>query len=82
MEGAVREGHKAFASAHRSDEERQVYITASRHASFAISKTKANAWLETCSSLSPESVYFILHAVASYPSSPFSTNFHNCSSPR
>ena len=57
MEDAVSERHKAFAAAHRSNEDRQAYISASRHASSVIAKAKAKAeaWLTTCSSLSPKS---------------------------
>ena len=40
---AVSERRKAFAAAHRSDKDRQAYISASRHASFVIAKAKAEA---------------------------------------
>ena len=40
-EGAVSERRKAFVAAHRSDENRQTYISASRRASSVIAKTKA-----------------------------------------
>ena len=60
MEEAVGERSKAFAAAHRSDENRQAYISAFRHALSVI----AEAWRETCSSLSPKSnsksVYSVL----------------------
>ena len=36
VEGTVSERRKAFAAAHRSDEDRQTYISASRHASSVI----------------------------------------------
>ena len=52
MEGAVSKRRKAFAAAHRSDEDRQVYISASRRAPSVIAK--AEAWQMTCSSLSPK----------------------------
>ena len=52
---AVSERRKAFAAAHRSDRDRQVYISASRQSSSVIAKDKAEAWQETCSSLSPKS---------------------------
>ena len=52
---AVSERRKAFAAAHRSDSDRQVYISASRQSSSVIAKDKAEAWQETCSSLSPKS---------------------------
>ena len=55
VESAVSERRKAFAAAHRSDEDRQAYISASRRASSVIAKAKAEAWQTTCSSLSPES---------------------------
>ena len=55
VEQAVSERHKAFAAAHRSDEDRQAYIFASRRASSVIAKAKAEAWQMTCSSLSPKS---------------------------
>ena len=87
MEGAVSERRKAFSTAHRSDEDRQVYITASQRASSVIAKAKAEAWQTTCSSLSPKanpkSVYSLLRSIAGSPSSSsFSPNFPNCSSPR
>ena len=53
VEGAVSERRKAFAAAHRSDEGRQAYISASQRASSVI--TKAEAWQTTCSSISPKS---------------------------
>ena len=66
VEGAVSERRKAFATALRSDEDRQAYISAYRRASSAIAK--AEAWQSTCSSLSPksnhESVYSLFRSVA------------------
>ena len=87
MEGAVSERRKAFAAAHRSDEDRQAYISASRCCSSVIAKANDEAWKTTCSSLSPrsnpKSVYFLLRSVAgSYSWSSSSPNFPNCSSPR
>ena len=87
VESAVNERRKAFAAAHRSDEDRQAYITASRRASSVIAKAKAEAWQTTCFSLSPKSnpktVYSIFRCIAgSSSSSSSSTNFPNCSSPR
>ena len=88
VESAVSERRKAFAAAHRSDEDRQAYIFVSRRASSVIAKAKAEAWQTTCSSLSPKSnpksVHFIFCSIAgssfsSYSSSP---NFPNCFSPR
>ena len=43
VESAVSERRKAFAAAHRSDEDRQAYISASRHASSVIAKAKSEA---------------------------------------
>ena len=40
---AVSERRKAFASAHKSDKNDQVYISASLHASFSIAKPKTEA---------------------------------------
>ena len=78
MEEAVSERRKAFAAAHRSDEDRQACISASRRASSVIAK--AEAWQTTCSSLSPrsnpKSVHSLLRSIAGSP------NFPNCSSPR
>ena len=87
VEGAVSERCKAFTVAHRSDEDRQAYISASRRASSVIAKTKAEVWQTTCSSLSPrsnpKSVYSLLCYIAGFPSSSSSSpNFPNCSSPR
>ena len=87
MEQAVSERRKAFAAAHRSDEDRQAYISASRRASSVIAKAKAEAWQTTCSSLSPrsnpKSVLSLLRSIAGSPSSSSSSpNFPNCSSPR
>ena len=84
VEQAVSERRKAFAAAHRSDEDRQAYISASRRASSVIAKAKAEAWQTTCSSLSPrsnpKSVHSLLRSIAGSSSS--SPNFPNCSSPR
>ena len=87
VEQAVSERRKAFAVAHRSDEDRQAYISASRRASSVIAKAKAEAWQTTCSSLSPrsnhKSVHSLLRSIAGSPSSSSSSpNFPNCSSPR
>ena len=81
MEQAASEKRKAFAAAHRSDEDRQAYISASRRASSVIAK--AEAWQTTCTSLSPKSVHSLLRSIAGSPSSSSSSpNFPNCSSPR
>ena len=45
----------AFAAAHRSDEDRLAYTSASRHVSFVIAKTKAEAGQMTCLPYSPKS---------------------------
>ena len=89
VEEAVSERRKAFAAAHKSDENRQAYISASRRASSVIAKAKAKtkAWQTTCSSLSaksnPKSVHSLLRPIAGSPSSSSSSpNFPNCSSPR
>ena len=87
MEEAVSEKRKAFAALLRSDEDRQAYISACRHASSVITKAKAEAWQATCSSLSlkpnSKSVYSFLRSVTgSSSSSFFFLNFPNCSSPR
>ena len=87
VESAVGERRKAFTAAHRSDEDRQAYIFASRRASSVIAKAKAEAWQTTCSSLSPrsnpKSVHSLLRSIAgSSSSSSSSPNFPNCSSPR
>ena len=82
VEEEVSERRKAFATAHRSNEDRQAYISASQRASTVIAK--AEAWQTTCSSLSPKSnlksVHSLLRSIAGSPSS--SSNFPNCSSPR
>ena len=84
VEQAVSERRKAFAAAHRSDEDRQAYISASRRALSVIAKTKTEAWQTTCSSLSPRSnlkpVHSLLCSIAGSPSS--SSSSPNCSSPR
>ena len=87
VEQAVSERRKAFAAAHRSDEDRQAYISASRRASSVIAKAKAEVWQTTCSSLSPKSnpksVHSLLRSIAgSSSSSSSSPNFPNCSSIR
>ena len=87
VKGAVSERRKAFATAYRSNEHCQAYISASRRASSVIAKAKAEAWQTTCSSLSPKSnpksVHTLLRSIAdSSSSSSSSRNFPNCSSPR
>ena len=81
------ERRKAFAAAHRSDEDRQTYISASRRASSVIAKAKAEAWQTTCSSLlpkfNPKSVHSVLRSIAGSSSSSSSfPNFPGCSFPR
>ena len=87
VEQAVGKRRRAFAIAHRSDEDRQAYISASRRASSVIAKAKAKAWQTTCTSLSPKSnpksVHSLFRSIAGSPSSSSSSpNFPNCSSPR
>ena len=87
VESAVSERRRAFAAAHRSDEDCQAYISASRGASSVIVKAKAETWPATGSSLSPKSnpksVHSLLHSIAGTSSSSSSSpNFPNCSSPR
>ena len=87
VEGAVNERRKAFAATHRSDEDRQAYISASQHALSVITKAKAEAWQMTCSSLSPKSNLKTVHSflrfiIGSLSSSSSFPNFPNCSSPR
>ena len=55
VESAVSERRKALVAAHRSDEDRQAYISACGYTSSVIAKAKAEAWQATCSSLSPKS---------------------------
>ena len=86
VQGAVSKRRKAFAASHRSDEDRQAYISASRRAWLVIAKAKAEAWQTTCCSLSPKShpksVHSLLRSIAgSSSSSSSSPNFPNCSSP-
>ena len=75
---------EAVAAAHKSDEDRQDYLSAFRRASSVIAKAKAKMWLGTCSSLSPKSnpksVYSLLRFVAGSSSS--SPKFPSCSSHR
>ena len=77
VESAVSERRKAFAAAHRSDEDRQAYISASRRASSVIAKAKAEAGQTTCFSLSPKSnpksVHSLLRPIDSSPSSSSSS---------
>ena len=84
MEEAVSERRKVYAAAHRSDEYRQAYISASRHALSDIDKAKAKAWQVTCSSLSsksnPKSVSLLRSVAGSSSSSSSYLTFPNCSS--
>ena len=79
VEDAVSERRKAFAAPHRSDEDRQAYISASRRASSLVAKAKTEAWQTICSCLSPKfnpkTVYSLLRSVAGSSSFP---NFPNC----
>ena len=73
VETAVSERQAAFAAAHRSDEDRQAYVSASRRASSVIAKAKAEASQTTCFSLSPKpnpkTVYSLLRSIAGSSSS-------------
>ena len=87
MEQAVGERRRAFATAHRGDEDRQAYIFASWHASSVVAESGAGAWQTTCTSLSPKSsprsVCSLLCSVGGSPSSSSSSpGFPGCSSPR
>ena len=87
VEEAVSERPKTFAATHKSDEDRQAYISASRCASSVIAKAKAEALQTTCSSFSPtsnpKSVHSLLCSIAgSSSSSSSSPNFSNCSTGR
>ena len=87
VEEAVSERRKAFAVAHRSDEDHQAYISASQRTSSVIAKAKAEALQTTCSSLSPKSnpksVHSLPRSIAGSSSlSSTSPNSPNCSSPR
>ena len=87
VEEAISERRKAFAATHRSDEDRQAYISASRRALSVIAKAKVQAWQTTCSSLSPKSNPKSVHSLCcsiagSSSSSSSSPNFPHCSSPR
>ena len=64
MESVVSERRKAFAAAHRSGEDRQAYISASRRPSSVIAKAKAEAWQTTCSSLSHLNLYTLFFAIS------------------
>ena len=75
VDGAVSERRKAFAAAHRSDEDRRAYIAASRRASSVIAQAKAKTWQTTCSSLSPKSVYSLLRSIGGSSSSSSPTLF-------
>ena len=86
VEQAVSKRRKAFTAAHRSDEDRQAYISASRRASSVFANIKSEAWQTTCSSIlpksNPKSVYSLLRFVAgSSSSSSSSPNFSNSFSP-
>ena len=83
MEEAVSKRRKAFAAAHKSDEDRKAHISAFRRASSVIAKARAEAWQTTCSFFSPKSVYSLLRSVACSFSSSYSLpDFPNCFSPR
>ena len=64
---------KAFAKAHRSEQDRQAYIAQSRYTSTVISKAKAASWQKTCTSLSPKTrpsaVFSLLRSISGKPTS-------------
>ena len=72
VEEAVSERRKAFATANRSDEDRQACFSGFVHTFSVITKAKAEAWQATCLSHSPKSnpkfVYFVLSSVDGYSS--------------
>ena len=86
VEKAVSKRPKAFAAANTNDEDCQAYISAFQHVSSVTAKAKAEACLARCSSLffspksEPKSVYSLLRSFAG--SSPSSSSFPNCSSPK
>ena len=74
---AVSERGKAFAAAHRNDEDRQAYHSISRRTSSVIAKAKAEAWQTTRSSVSPKSTpklytLFFTLSLAHLPTPPIS----------
>ena len=83
---AVADRRKAFAKAHRSEEDRQAYISQSRYTSTVIRKAKAESWQKICSSLSPKTrpsaVFSLLRSIAG-SSNPRSSlpDFPGASSP-
>ena len=73
MEEAVSERRKAFAAAHRSDEDHQADISVARHASSIIAKSKVDAWQVTSSKSDSKSAYFLFRSVTGSFSPNFST---------
>ena len=69
----VKARRKAYRKAHLSEENRQAYLSASRAASVAIAKAKAEAWQRTASSLRPTSeprkVFSLLRSISGARSS-------------
>ena len=85
LDELVRERRKAYRKAHQSEEHRQAYLTASRSASSAIAKAKADAWQRTASNLQPHAqprkVFSLLRSVSGAPKSSTSTpTFPGCRS--
>ena len=62
---AVKERRWAFAEAHKSEEDRQAHISASRHVSSVIAKGKTEVWQATSSSLSPFNL-ILNHSILSF----------------
>ena len=74
----VKERHRIFASAHRSNQNCQAYFFAYRHAFSVILKAKAEIWQATCSPILNQS---ILPSVLSLILLSRLLIFSNCSSP-
>ena len=69
----VKKRRQAYRKAHLGEEHRQSYLSASRAASAAIAKAKAEAWQRTASSLQPHTkphkVFSLLRSVSGAPKS-------------
>ena len=76
VEDSVSKRLETFAAAHRSNENCQTYVCASRHASSDLYKAKAEVSQAICLFISFKSIYSLLHFIAGSFSSP---SFPNCS---
>ena len=80
----VKKRRLAYRKAHLSMEHRQAYLSASRAASEAIAKAKAEAWQQTASSLQPHSqprkVFSLLRSLSGAPNSSSDPAFPGCRS--